>query len=466
METQPTERIFSCQYGRTHLRLEREIGAGGEGQVYSVSGSRALAAKLYHHPDKQHMIKLSMMLMNPPSVPKNGQSTVIWPVDGIMDEEDQYVGFLMPLIDKRQNATLAQIYHPESRRKTAPTFTWKSLLSIAANIAALLDALHTANYVVGDLNESNILVNIQTGKVHLIDCDSIQVPAPDKKMFRCLVGKPEYTPPELQGVAFNRVDRLPEHDNFALAVLIFLLLMEGVHPFTGARLDADTVPLPGDNIRRKQWPYASSTALQPPRYALPLNMLPLKLQELMQRCFLDGNKDPHWRPTAREWFKALEEAQIQITHCPQNKQHWYSEHLHDCPWCKRQQQLRFDSFSPPSTSGPTRKKSVRPSRRRTRNRTHVAGRSVLINRVVYFIISAIVVILIAGGINSLLPNNVTNPSIVQPPAMCPAGELGVPPDCQPMRIITVPDVPTIEPPTIVVPHIFLTPPSIQRTGSK
>lgn len=462
METQPTERIYSCQFGRTQLRLEREIGAGGEGQVYSVSGPRPLAAKLYHHPDKQHMIKLSMMLMNPPLVPKDEQSTVVWPVDGIMDEEDQYVGFLMPLIDKRQNTTLAQIYHPESRRKTAPTFSWKSLLSIAANIAALLDTLHTANYVVGDLNESNILVNIQTGKVQLIDCDSIQVPAPDKKKFRCLVGKPEYTPPELQKVAFDRVDRLPEHDNFALAVLIFLLLMEGVHPFTGARPVADTVPLPADNIRRKQWPYASDTTLQPPRYALPLNVLPSKLQELMQRCFLDGNKDPHQRPTAREWCNALEDAQTQITRCIQNKQHWYSEHLHDCPWCKRQEQLHFDSFTP-SMSRPVHKKSGRQAMHPTTNRaTYKAHktRTMPKRRIAYFIVSVVAVISMAAGINSYLPKDATNPPILNPvPTIAPFPTF---PDITPPAIV----IPTIVIPPIIVPTISARPYKIQGTKSK
>ena len=41
--------------------------------------------------------------------------------------------------------------------------------------------------------------------------------------------KLDYTPPELQEQNFNQVDRASCHDNFALAILIFMLLMEGVH---------------------------------------------------------------------------------------------------------------------------------------------------------------------------------------------------------------------------------------------
>jgi DNA-binding helix-hairpin-helix protein with protein kinase domain len=458
METQPTEKTFTYQYARKPLQLDREIGAGGEGQVYSVIGSPSLAAKLYHHPNKQHMIKLSMMLMNPPPVPQTGQSTVIWPIDGIMDDDDHYAGFLMPMIDRQQNATLAQIYHPESRHDTAPNFTWKSLLSIAANIAALLDALHTANYVVGDLNESNILINIQTGTVHLIDCDSIQVPAPDATTFRCLVGKSEYTPPELQNVPFDRLDRLPAHDDFALAVLIFLLLMEGVHPFTGSRPHATHIPLPGDNIRHRQWPYAPDSELRPPNHALSLNILPSGLQLLMQRCFLQDNQTHQQRPTANEWLIALKNAQTQITRCQKNKRHWYSEHLHDCPWCKRQQQLHFDSFTPtPATSTPARKKTARRPGRRATRKTRVTQTQPR-NRVAYFIISAIIAVSIGVFINLQLPGSFTNPSIINSNLTCPAGENGVPPDCQPLSIPTIPAI-TITPPPIIITPILI--PTVQ-----
>ena len=88
--------------------------------------------------------------------------------------------------------------------------------------------------MVGDLNESNVLVT-ENARISLIDIDSFQVRIPtagNVVTYRSLVGKPEYTPPELQGVNFRSVDRSYEHDRFALGVLIFQLLMEGNHPFS------------------------------------------------------------------------------------------------------------------------------------------------------------------------------------------------------------------------------------------
>ena len=60
----------------------------------------------------------------------------------------------------------------------------------------------------------------------LIDCDSMQVRA-GGKVFHCTVAKGEYLAPELQGKDLATTDRTPESDNFALAVLLFLMLMEG-----------------------------------------------------------------------------------------------------------------------------------------------------------------------------------------------------------------------------------------------
>src|SRR5712691_4689158 len=73
-----------------------------------------------------------------------------------------------------------------------------------------------------------------TALVTLVDTDSFQVCEPHNGVvYRCPVGKPEFTPPELQGCPFAQVDRAPEHDLFGLAVLLFQLLMEGTHPFAG-----------------------------------------------------------------------------------------------------------------------------------------------------------------------------------------------------------------------------------------
>ena len=279
------------------------------------------------------------MLAQPPNDPtkSTGHISIAWPVDGILDVQGNCVGFLMPTIDHQRTIPLLKLYNPKDRRLTAPDFTWRYLLRTAGNIAITLAALHTKGYVVGDLNESNILVSM-SALITIVDCDSMQVPYADQKAFRCTVGKAEYTPPELQGCDFRQINRAPWHDNFALAVIIFLLLMEGNHPFMGIWQGNVTRPIQTieQNIRAGAFPYTrGSSPTVPPRGALPFDTLPPTLQVLMQRSFVESTQSPNHRPTAHDWYTALSDAESQLTTCRVNSQHWYSNHLQECPWCQR-----------------------------------------------------------------------------------------------------------------------------------
>lgn len=317
------------------LTLGQWLGAGGEAAVYAVVGEPALVAKLYHQPTALHAAKLRAMIANPPREPARlqGHRSLAWPADLILDTRGTVVGFLMPRIDFATSAPLLKLYNPQDREQTAPGFTWEYLLRTASNIASVVEVLHAHGYVIGDLNESNLFVTDRT-LVTLVDCDSMQVPGPAGALFRCLVGKAEYTPPELQGQDFAAVNRGPSADNFGLAILTFMLLMEGVHPFAGVWRGAGTPPPIETNIKNCRCPYTQPKALAPPPYAPSFTILPPRLQALTLRCFGTGCADPAQRPTAQEWHQALQAAEQGLVHCKINSQHVYSAHLTRCPWCQ------------------------------------------------------------------------------------------------------------------------------------
>ncbi len=316
------------------LRLGPKIKAGGEGTIYQIVGEAHLVAKIYHKYSPESATKLRCMLDNPPDDPtrRQGHISIAWPTERIFDLSSRCVGFLMPSIDTVHSYPLLQLYNPKDRRQTLPGFNWLYLLRTARNLASVLQALHDKGYVVGDLNESNILVT-STALVTVVDCDSMQVRGRNQ-VFRCMVGKPEYTPPELQGCNFSRVERFPAHDNFALAVMIFLILMEGRHPFTGVWQGANPPPTLDQNIKARNFPYANNSRLLPSRHALPFNFLPPSLQTLMRRGL---TADRARRPSAGAWFHALHSLEGQLEVCRINTQHIYSEHLRTCPWCERKQ---------------------------------------------------------------------------------------------------------------------------------
>jgi DNA-binding helix-hairpin-helix protein with protein kinase domain len=319
--------------GSQEITLEGPLlGRGGEASIYTVAGRTDWAAKIYHNPSDEHAGKLAAMLAAPPvAPPQAGQHVAVaWPMSRLLErgDEGRVVGYLMPRLD---NAHLIwEIYNPGVRRDICPHFHYGSLLRTARNLAAVVNTLHECGYVLGDLNESNVLVSPQ-GQVTLIDVDSFQTPAADR-LYRCRVGRPEYTPPELQGVAFADVDRLPQHDAFALAVLIFQLLMQGIHPFAGTG-EPDAIAA---RIAAGQWPYAwtRTVSTQPSPHAPPWFVLPPSVQELLRRCFEDAQAEPDLRPSAAQWQHALEEAEHELTTCPCDGQHVYHRRLDRCPWCR------------------------------------------------------------------------------------------------------------------------------------
>ena len=321
----------------TPLVLNDELGRGGEAAVLAVGAEPGLVAKVYHKASFERVTKLQAMIASPPSDPTAGQNhvSICWPQALIFDRSGTCLGFLMPRVNFTVSEPVFKLYNPKDRWRARPGFTWRYLLRTAVNISSAVEAIHAKGYVVGDLNESNLMV-AETALVTLVDCDSMQVPQPGGNgFFRCPVGKPEYTPPELQGRDFSAVDRNATHDNFGLAVLIFHLLMEGIHPFAGVIQGMDMSL--EERIRRGESPYAGSRLVKPMPIAPPFEILPREIQALFWRCFHDGHSNPQVRPDAREWRIALALAEQDLAVCQLNAQHVFSGHcaIYQCPWCQR-----------------------------------------------------------------------------------------------------------------------------------
>jgi serine/threonine protein kinase len=337
----------------TGVQIEVEassmLGAGGEARVYAVRQERGLVAKIYHHPTPERARKLEAMLANPPDDPmrSQGHASIAWPVDLLCQPGDRahVVGYLMPRVSGM--SSVIDFYNPKARLRNCPVFHYLYLHRTARNLASAFGALHARGYVVGDVNESNILAK-DTALVTLVDTDSFQVRDTAGRLHRCTVGKPEYTPPELQGKTFSQVDRSAEHDLFGLGVVIFQLLMEGTHPFAGVYRGVGDAPAIEDRIKAGHFPHG--------RFRVPYGSVPLappfevlhpKLQRLAARCFEDGHRDPSARPHAHEWTSALSAAEAALVTCRANDQHRYGSHLPACPWCERATNMGgFDTFPP------------------------------------------------------------------------------------------------------------------------
>jgi Tol biopolymer transport system component len=335
------------------LALEPGGASGGEGTVHGITNQPDKIAKIYHPhklTDGELAEKLRVMIAYPPDDPMrvHGHLSIAWPESRVFDN-GTFVGYVMPRI--KQPYEIIEFYNPAIRRQKHSGFTWRNLHAIARNLAADLAAVHARGYVVGDINQGNIFVN-DFSLVTLIDTDSFQIRDPRTgKLYRSKVGKGEFTPAELQGQNLNKVDRFDYHDLFGLGVLTFQLLMEGFHPFTG--VSKSQTAQSGQtvferNIGQGNFPYDPASAFTPPPAAPDFDILAPQLRALFLRCFVAGHTNPSQRPTALQWHSALASAESQLRSCPRNAQHWYGNHLSECPWCKREKLL---NVVPPGASG-------------------------------------------------------------------------------------------------------------------
>ena len=320
------------------LRESEILAAGGEGTVYLPTQYPDQAAKIYHRASADIAVKLQLMIDSPPDIPdyEEGSIAIAWPEEFLLDSGPPNAarGFLMKRVSGKP---VVNYYSPGRRLQTVPGFNYEHLLATARNLARAVEVCHGQRYVIGDLNESNVLVS-EISVVSLIDTDSFQVlDRRSGKIYRSPVGKPEYTPPEMQGRRFDSEDRSQDHDLFGLAVIIYQLLMEGSHPFAGMYTGQGDPPQIEKRIAEGHFPHSGTRAV-PYRHmpiAPPWQNLHPELRDEFIQCFDIGHDSPETRPTAYEWAQKIEGVMKYLASCGKNPQHRYFNHLPDCPWCVR-----------------------------------------------------------------------------------------------------------------------------------
>jgi serine/threonine protein kinase len=221
---------------------------------------------------------------------------------------------------------------------------WRFLHTTALNIVSIIEALHAAGYVLGDIKPQNILVN-NRALPSIIDTDSFQVINPKNgKVYHCLVGSEGYTPPELIGKDFDSIEQTEVHDRFRLGVIIYQLLFGGNNPFQGKWTGTGEIPDINELICQGLWINGSTNLIAAVARTIPLEIVHPEVQQCFLKCFNDGHKNPNLRPTAREWLEALRTGNDNLTICGRVDSHYYSRTFGNCYWCDRSTNLGVDIF--------------------------------------------------------------------------------------------------------------------------
>ena len=324
------------------------IGSGGEGDVYTILNNDRFVAKIYKagvmSPELSE--KLNVMVQAPPK--KEVLTQVAWPMDVLLDRSGKCCGFVMPKLNITHE--LGEIYKYPSNLPLSAL----QKINIAQNICVVISDVHEAGYVFGDFNPRNIGLDINTGLVSFLDTDTYHVYDAKKGItHRCNVCAPGYAAPELLEKCSNYISTNPadskhayartplptftkETDNFALAIHMFKLIMNGYTPFGGIIETASvsqSSPGVGDAaVRRDSYCFKPGFKHQSAAI-MPLEALPHGIADLFTQAFLYGKIDPRQRPSAMQWYSELKASERTLVMCKLNPLHHYDRKNAFCPLC-------------------------------------------------------------------------------------------------------------------------------------
>lgn len=314
-------------YNSKHERIilsDEAFASGGEGEVRSItSGPTSIknaCVKIYYakHRSKQRENKIKYMVRNPPSSLAGEGFLIGWPLDYINDAKGNFLGFVMPLAfpDSKPLITLtatklSKKLGPEWHDKYDRSNGKRALVSrmkLICNISIPIHILHsTGKYVIKDFKPENILVT-HTGKVTVVDMDSIQISEGPKLLYPGEVMTPNYLPQECYTRNIGKDVTKPLNktwDYFAIGV-VFYQIMFGLHPFVVTPKvqrdkNCNEIHL---NIAQNLFPFGpnSNKIKSYPSLHDKFRILPKQLQDLFSRSF---SEDANKRPGAQEWGKCV-----------------------------------------------------------------------------------------------------------------------------------------------------------------
>lgn len=219
------------------MALGAVIGRGGEGAIYDLGDGTV--AKIYH-PEKctaGRRDKLQRMITSP--IQEHG---ICWPQELLCTKQGEFVGYRMP--KAAGTALQCCLLNQHSVQHYFPSGQRVELVQLAVTILEKFQVLHHAGVLLGDINLENILM-VSPSEVWLVDCDSYQVSG-----YPCPVGKSQFLPPELQGKRLSGLLRTPGNEAFAVATLLFMLMLPGKAPY--AKQDDTSIEA---SIREGSFPY-------------------------------------------------------------------------------------------------------------------------------------------------------------------------------------------------------------------
>ena len=200
------------------IRLIKELGSGGEGSIYETNTE--YVAKIYKSEKitERKLAKLQLMISK-----QINYKGICYPKGIIYNNRNEFVGYLMPKASGKE--IQRSIFIKQLLMKNFPNWKKIDTVKLCITILEKIKYLNDRNIILGDINPANILI-VSPDEVYFVDTDSYQVGE-----FPCPVGTINYTAPEIQRKNFSSFLRTQGHENFAIATLLFMIMIPGKPPY-------------------------------------------------------------------------------------------------------------------------------------------------------------------------------------------------------------------------------------------
>ena len=300
---------YDMQGKRLELGAREYKTSGGEGAVYSCPLNPRILVKIYKRSKLEDPAKMKAIHARIMDMAGNGnlakQADMAWPLMPVFDANRNVIGFAM---HKCEGSSLLALRGPANIQKHFPGWNRRNLVETALDFVQKVKLLTNQGVLINDFNPANFLVDAR-GKVSFIDCDSYQVPAAQGGVHISRTYFPSYSAPELiKNKSLLGQKRNIHHVEFGTAMIVFHILMCGLHPYNyfdpSHQSDCGT---PDENLLKGRCPLGTGAGCKmPPGNWFNLwSHLTYSLKTAFISTFREGHGDLNRRTTLDQWETEL-----------------------------------------------------------------------------------------------------------------------------------------------------------------
>nr|WP_157001168.1 translation initiation factor IF-2 N-terminal domain-containing protein [Agromyces laixinhei] len=288
--------IAEAPHSNRAMMLGDLLGVGGEGSVFAVEGDYSQVVKIFDkdHRTEHRRSKIGLLLSH--ELESRG---IAFPTSMILNSEGEFVGYTMPRASGKE--LQATIMRPARFKRVYPNWTKADLVDVCVSFLEKVAYLHSLNILLGDINPKNVMVD-EHKNVWIIDADSWQIEG-----YPCPVGTAMFTASTITG-EYAYALRTVEEERFAVATMLFMILITGQFPYARAGADgSDFAALIAEGKFAFQFQGPSERDQPEGNWKFMWSHLPFKVKRLFWNTFHRNGTRYTRRPTANEWLDAFRE---------------------------------------------------------------------------------------------------------------------------------------------------------------